>query len=442
MEVRGSRRTLIIRKVQYSDFGNYSCVADNVLGKTRQYLELSGKPNRAVFHSHTMGRYRDAYNISWSVNSYTPIEEFKLFFRKLPVNPPQTSLGHNQPHNQYNKRPTRRDNDTYGYLSYGGGRGEWNDVILPAIASELHTQQMYYLIKGLESGTKYEAKVQAKNRFGWSQVSDSFQFYTRGLGVGKVDLEEVNPHLCGRRVENHLGKTTPSSPDRDSNLDLHVLSSLAQHDKRVGQLRHRGGTRSQRFGHDSLQQRGIRQHGRNSDSPVGHTNGIHVVIDYQHRTTRDLVTGTNILGVVSGDSRGVTINIGAPSPSGPFGAAERINDGASTSAAGAVEIMQVDDEIASTSPTDCIGIDCVRSSIMKIHWAAASARFIKTFVNNPFGHNVTEVHRRRRFCLQGSTLCFGMKKHCLDIAPERKKKLHVIPIHLITENRPPVKPFV
>uniref|UniRef100_T1HQG4 Uncharacterized protein n=1 Tax=Rhodnius prolixus TaxID=13249 RepID=T1HQG4_RHOPR len=67
-------------------------------------------------------------------------------------------------------------------------------------------------------------------------------------------------------------------------------------------------------------------------------------------------------------------------------AAERINDGVSTSAAGAVEIMQVDDEIASTSTTDCIGIDCVRSSIMKTHWAAASARFTTTFVNNPFGH--------------------------------------------------------
>nr|CAD7574212.1 unnamed protein product [Timema californicum] len=56
-----------------------------------------------------------------------------------------------------------------------------------------------------------------------------------------VELEEVNPHLRGGRVENHLGKTTPSSPDRDSNLDLPVLSSLAQHDKRVSQLRHRGG---------------------------------------------------------------------------------------------------------------------------------------------------------------------------------------------------------
>nr|CAD7392391.1 unnamed protein product [Timema cristinae] len=60
-------------------------------------------------------------------------------------------------------------------------------------------------------------------------------------GIGKVELEEVNPHLRGWRVENHLGKTTPSSPDRDSNLDLPVLSSRAQHDKRISQLRHRGG---------------------------------------------------------------------------------------------------------------------------------------------------------------------------------------------------------
>nr|CAD7404932.1 unnamed protein product [Timema poppensis] len=54
-----------------------------------------------------------------------------------------------------------------------------------------------------------------------------------GQGMGKVELEEVNPNLRGGRVENHLGKTTHSSPDRDSNLDLPVLSSRAQHDKRV-----------------------------------------------------------------------------------------------------------------------------------------------------------------------------------------------------------------
>nr|CAD7400030.1 unnamed protein product [Timema poppensis] len=60
-------------------------------------------------------------------------------------------------------------------------------------------------------------------------------------GIGKVELEEVNPHLRGGRVENHLGKTTPSSRDRDLNLALPILSSRAQHDKSVSQLRHRGG---------------------------------------------------------------------------------------------------------------------------------------------------------------------------------------------------------
>nr|CAD7196070.1 unnamed protein product [Timema douglasi] len=50
-------------------------------------------------------------------------------------------------------------------------------------------------------------------------------------GIGKVELEKVNPHLRGGRVENYLGKTTPITPDRDSNLDLPVLSSRAQHDK-------------------------------------------------------------------------------------------------------------------------------------------------------------------------------------------------------------------
>nr|CAD7445967.1 unnamed protein product [Timema bartmani] len=55
----------------------------------------------------------------------------------------------------------------------------------------------------------------------------------RKMFFNKLDLEEVNPHLRGGRVENHLVKTTPSSLDRDSNLDLPVLGGLAQHDWRV-----------------------------------------------------------------------------------------------------------------------------------------------------------------------------------------------------------------
>nr|CAD7402293.1 unnamed protein product [Timema poppensis] len=54
--------------------------------------------------------------------------------------------------------------------------------------------------------------------------------YANGLGIGKVGLEEVDPHLRGGIVEIHRGQTTPSSPDRDSNLDLPILNNRAQHD--------------------------------------------------------------------------------------------------------------------------------------------------------------------------------------------------------------------
>nr|CAD7259581.1 unnamed protein product [Timema shepardi] len=50
------------------------------------------------------------------------------------------------------------------------------------------------------------------------------------IGNKKVKLTEVNPHLHGGIVGNHLGETTLSTSDRDLNLDLFVLSSLAQHE--------------------------------------------------------------------------------------------------------------------------------------------------------------------------------------------------------------------
>nr|CAD7194381.1 unnamed protein product [Timema douglasi] len=97
-----------------------------------------------------------------------------------------------------------------------------------------------------------------------------------------VELEEVNPHLRGGRVENHLGKTTPSSPDRDSNLDLPVLSSRAQHDKRVSQLRHRGGfhrmclriATEEKNPSDVILMMELRKYERNKDSTRGRGHGL------------------------------------------------------------------------------------------------------------------------------------------------------------------------
>nr|CAD7409284.1 unnamed protein product [Timema poppensis] len=60
--------------------------------------------------------------------------------------------------------------------------------------------------------------------------------YANGLGVGKVELEEVNPHLRGGRVENHLGKTTPVHPAEirtlispSSAVELNTTSALVNY---------------------------------------------------------------------------------------------------------------------------------------------------------------------------------------------------------------------
>ncbi|XP_025408165.1 neurotrimin isoform X2 [Sipha flava] len=188
-EVRGSRHTLIVRKVQASDFGNYSCVADNVVGKSRAYVELSGKPNPVKINSNKNGRHQNNYNISWSVDSYTPIEEFKLFYRKVPL--PDESPADTRTQYQWPKKPpTRNDNEGYGAVpiyGYNSMRNEWNDVILPAVPSEQFTHRMSYNIRGLDTASEYEAKVMAKNRFGWTPMSEVFKFTTSA--TPEIDAE-------------------------------------------------------------------------------------------------------------------------------------------------------------------------------------------------------------------------------------------------------------
>ncbi|XP_050438441.1 neurotrimin-like isoform X2 [Adelges cooleyi] len=176
-EVRGSRHTLIVRKVQASDFGNYSCMADNIVGKTKATLELSGKPHPVIITSNATGRHMNDYNLSWTVDSYTPIEEFKLFYKKVLL--PNEVDTRNQ--YQWPKKPRNDYNDAmlgtpiYGYNSM---RNEWNDVVLPALPSEQFTHRMSYIIRGLEAGSEYEAKVMAKNRFGWTPLTPAFKFTT------------------------------------------------------------------------------------------------------------------------------------------------------------------------------------------------------------------------------------------------------------------------
>lgn len=74
-------------------------------------------------------------------------------------------------------------NPGHGYgRQYIDRRTDWRDVILPATPAQSGLQSMSYIIRGLEPGQNYEAKVQARNRYGWSPISDSFTFQTTDTG--------------------------------------------------------------------------------------------------------------------------------------------------------------------------------------------------------------------------------------------------------------------
>ncbi|XP_073818344.1 klingon [Musca autumnalis] len=183
MSSRGNRHTLTIRHIQQEDFGNYSCVADNTLGRSRKYMELSGRPGPAEFYSPKWGRSSDSYNLTWKIDSYPPLEEVRLLYRRVMMN------------------------DTYQQP------GRWHDFILTPEhrpASEPLTHIMSYTIKNLLPGAYYEAIVQAKNRYGWNEVSDIFQFI---VASNSMDIPpEESEVVASSKSRSNAAATTQNIP--------------------------------------------------------------------------------------------------------------------------------------------------------------------------------------------------------------------------------------
>ena len=45
----------------------------------------AGNPNPPVFSSQVLSKSQTSYTISWVTESFTPIDEYKLLYRRLPV---------------------------------------------------------------------------------------------------------------------------------------------------------------------------------------------------------------------------------------------------------------------------------------------------------------------------------------------------------------------
>lgn len=146
--------------------------------------------------------YRDRYNITWNVQSYSPIREYRLFYRKQM---PKYMLTHQQQQHldkSYENAVSNQHHNIYSPPYSTGLSDQWENVVIPENFPEYYPSQpatfnlnefhynahlnfqhhMSYLIKNLSPASNYEARVQARNDHGWNKLSNVFHFSTRTEG--------------------------------------------------------------------------------------------------------------------------------------------------------------------------------------------------------------------------------------------------------------------
>ncbi|KAB0791256.1 hypothetical protein PPYR_03056 [Photinus pyralis] len=161
----GTTSTLTIRNVQFSDFGNYSCVVLNSIGRDKKYIEISGKPGVAEIISPGFSN-PNSYRLTWNVQSVFPIVEAKILFRRLLIN---TTYHHHD---------------------------QWHDMIVRpnevSFNSESTERLQQYQLNGLVADSVYECLIQTKSQYGYSELSNLHQWFTSRVGR---QIESVGARL-------------------------------------------------------------------------------------------------------------------------------------------------------------------------------------------------------------------------------------------------------
>jgi hypothetical protein len=150
----------------------------------------------------TVSDNRDRYNITWNVQSHSPIREYRLFYRK------QTAKSYMLTHQVQTHLDKSYENAVAGTQHHYSPpystsmSDQWENVVIPENFPEYYPSQpstfnlneyhynshvnthhhMHYLIKALFPNTNYEARVQARNDHGWNKLSNVFHFSTRAEG--------------------------------------------------------------------------------------------------------------------------------------------------------------------------------------------------------------------------------------------------------------------
>lgn len=152
------RHTLTIKHVTEKDFGAYKCIANNSHGQKDATIQMTGLPKPPHLTSSPNGGESDTYTLTWDTESYYPITEFLVKYRK-------TQLGAWQ---------------TNHTMVMGGSWQSISEAVDPeAELKEDSRHSMAYTLKDLEVATDYAAQVRVRNKYGWSSESETFTFSTK-----------------------------------------------------------------------------------------------------------------------------------------------------------------------------------------------------------------------------------------------------------------------
>ncbi|KAK9739900.1 Immunoglobulin I-set domain [Popillia japonica] len=164
MSQNGQTHSLTIRNIQLSDFGNYSCLVANSIGREKKYIELSGKPGPPIV---TSPGYSDPteYNLSWSVQSVFPILEVRILYRRI-LSMLQINASFHHP-------------------------GQWHDLLVrpkQTYNSATSERRQSHIIKHLIPDSVYECLIQTKNQHGYGELSDLHQWFSSQKGRPLIHL--------------------------------------------------------------------------------------------------------------------------------------------------------------------------------------------------------------------------------------------------------------
>ncbi|XP_054284958.1 limbic system-associated membrane protein-like isoform X2 [Macrosteles quadrilineatus] len=152
LDKNGNRHSLSIINIQSSDFGNFTCAAENSLGKTKENIHITGKPGRAKVVSSPYSYSVNSYNLTAVVESVSSIMEVRFIYRRILINDSHQQLG------------------------------TWQEVSFsPQARSGPPQHFVWYHLQSLQPASVFQVHIQARNRYGWGDLSDVYQFYTRGV---------------------------------------------------------------------------------------------------------------------------------------------------------------------------------------------------------------------------------------------------------------------